>query len=111
MEKLNKLSLPAVILIVSIVLGVFFLASQISKQISTEKQIQAIIKAAENQLRINRVQEQKEYRAKRVRECYSLYLSEKKEWTNVEDYDYSEITDICNIYYLDDKEELWSRKF
>lgn len=40
MEKLNKLSLPAVILIASIILGGFFYASQVSKQKSIERQQQ-----------------------------------------------------------------------
>lgn len=40
MEKFNKLSLPAVILIASIVLGGLFYASQVSKQRSIEKQQQ-----------------------------------------------------------------------
>lgn len=39
-ENLNKLSLPATILIASIVLGGFYFASQISKQLSIEKQQQ-----------------------------------------------------------------------
>ena len=38
MEKLNKLSLPIVILISSIILGGFFYASQVNKQRSIEKQ-------------------------------------------------------------------------
>ena len=38
MEKFNKLSLPAAILIASIALGGFFYASQVSKQKSIERQ-------------------------------------------------------------------------
>ena len=40
MEKLNKLSLPAVILIASIILGGFYFLSEINKQRSIEKQQQ-----------------------------------------------------------------------
>ena len=40
MEKLNKLSLPAVILIASIILGGFYYVSQVNKQRSIEKQQQ-----------------------------------------------------------------------
>jgi len=40
LDKLNKLSLPATILIASIVLGGFYYATQISKQRSIEKQQQ-----------------------------------------------------------------------
>lgn len=43
MEKLNKLSLPAVILIASIILGGFFYASQVNKQRSIERQQQVKI--------------------------------------------------------------------
>ena len=45
MEKLNKLSLPATILIASIILGGFYYASQISKQNSIEKQQQIELQA------------------------------------------------------------------
>ncbi len=40
MEKLNKLTLPATILIASIILGGFYYASQVNKQRSIEKQQQ-----------------------------------------------------------------------
>jgi len=43
-EKVNKLSLPAVILIASIILGGFYYASQVNKQKSIEKQQQIEIK-------------------------------------------------------------------
>lgn len=43
MEKLNKLSLPAVILIASVILGSFYYASQVNKQHSIEKQQQTKI--------------------------------------------------------------------
>lgn len=42
-EKLNKLSLPATILIASVILGGFYYASQASKQTSIEKQQQVEI--------------------------------------------------------------------
>lgn len=40
LEKLNKLSLPAVILVASLILGGFFYASQVNKQRSIERQQQ-----------------------------------------------------------------------
>ena len=49
MEKLNKLSLPATILIASIILGGFYYASQISKQNSIEKQQQIELQAKRDQ--------------------------------------------------------------
>ena len=51
MEKFNKLSLPAVILMASIILGGFFYASQVNKQRSIERQQQVKIKQEkQNQL-------------------------------------------------------------
>ncbi|MEK7515614.1 MAG: hypothetical protein AAB555_01605 [Patescibacteria group bacterium] len=49
MEKLNKLSLPATILIASIVLGGFYYASQVSKQNSIEKQQKIELQAKKDQ--------------------------------------------------------------
>lgn len=49
MEKLNKLSLPATILIASIVLGGFYYASQVSRQNSIEKQQQIELQAKRDQ--------------------------------------------------------------
>jgi len=45
MKKLNELSLPATILIASVVLGGFYYATQINKQNSIEKQQQIELKA------------------------------------------------------------------
>lgn len=44
-EKINKLSLPAAILISSVILGMFYFTSQISRQNSVEKQRQIEIQA------------------------------------------------------------------
>ena len=44
MEKLNKLSLPAVILIASLILGGLFSATQVNKQRSIERQQEIKIK-------------------------------------------------------------------
>ncbi len=48
-EKVNKLSLPATILIASIVLGGFYYFSQLSKQNSIEKQQQVELQAKKDQ--------------------------------------------------------------
>ena len=58
MEKLNKLSLPAVILIASIILGSLYYASQVNKQRSIERQQQIKIEQEkQEQLDIERQQE------------------------------------------------------
>lgn len=61
MEKLNKLSLPAVILIASIILGGFYYATQLNKQQSIEKQQQIKIET-EKQEQLDK--ETKEQQAK-----------------------------------------------
>lgn len=49
MEKLNKLSLPATILIASIILGGFYYASEANKQASIERQQQLELQAKQAQ--------------------------------------------------------------
>lgn len=48
-------------------------------------------------------QEHKEYVAKRKGECYDIYLQEKKNWSNVKDFSYSEVRDVCIVKYKSDK--------
>jgi len=106
--KLNKLSLPAVILIASIVLGGFYYASQINKQRSIERQQE-----------IKMAQEEKEYIAKRKRECYDIYEREREQYNNVEDFEYLEpsdntfsfLSDRCVIIYKDKKTGEYIRKY
>ena len=48
-------------------------------------------------------QVKKEYIAKRKGECYDIYLQEKKNWSNVKDFNYSETRDICIVKYKSDE--------
>lgn len=57
-EKLNKLSLPAAILIASIVLGGFFYASQVNKQRSIERQQQIKIEQEKQEQLVKELKEQ-----------------------------------------------------
>lgn len=120
MDKISKLSLPAVILIGSVILGGFFYASQINKQKSIEKQQE-----------IKMAQENKEYIAKRKGECYDIYERERKQYNNVENFgyvetcfDYSSLDikdrpletflcqdDSCEIIYKDNKTGEYFRKY
>ncbi len=59
LNKLNNLSLPAVILISSIVLGGFYFTSQVIKQNSIEKQQQIKIEQAKQEQLTKEVKEQK----------------------------------------------------
>ena len=92
MDKINKLTLPATILIASIVLGGFFYVSQLNKQRSIDRQQEA---KAE--------QEKKEYVAKRKIECYGVYEKERVKFNNVDDFEYSEERDACIVKYKSDK--------
>lgn len=99
MDKINKLSLPVVILIASIILGGFFYASQVNKQKSIEKQQE--IKMADDR-RVEEAkaeQTKKEYVAKRKNECYSLYEKERSKWNNTKGSEYDEEKDVCLVRY------------
>lgn len=114
MDKINKLTLPATILIASIILGGFYYASQVNKQNSIERQqeiklqedrrieeARAEREKVENEAKIEQVK--KEYIAKRKNECYDIYIQERKNWNNVEDFSYSEARDVCVVNYKSDK--------
>ena len=90
--KLNNLSLPAVILIASIILGGFFYATQVNKQSSIERQ------------------QQKEYIAKRKLDCLTIYKAESDKFNNVQSWNYDHIIDVygviddaCEIIYKNNK--------
>lgn len=91
-EQLNKLSLPAVILIASVVLGGFFYASQVNKQGSIEKQQRIELEAKERQDKID-------YSAKRKSDCLDIYKTEGAKWNNVNGWRYDDSKDVCYIQY------------
>lgn len=78
----NKLSLPVVILLSSIIIGGFYYASQLNKQESIEQY------------------QDKEYTAKRKDECYDLYEKEAERWSNVKGSHYDVFSDKCVITYV-----------
>ena len=77
-DKINKLTLPATILIASIVLGGFFYASQVNKQRSIERQQQIKLQDDRRAEEVKAEQTKKEYVAKRKLECYDIEQREKK---------------------------------
>ncbi len=88
MDKINKLSLPATILIGSIILGCFYYTVESNKQASIEKQ-----------QRVKAEQDKKEYIAKRSKECYDYETLERKKWDNVSGSYYDESKDVCVVTY------------
>lgn len=116
MDRVNRLSLPAVILIASVILGGFYYASQVSKQRSIERQQQIELQAKTEQ-------ENRDYTAKRKTECLAIYKTESDKFNNVQNWSYIEPTtssgnmfslngDTCEIIYKDDKTgETFSRYY
>ncbi|MDP1706447.1 MAG: hypothetical protein Q8L36_01340 [bacterium] len=103
MDKINKLSLPVVILIASIILGGFFYASQLSKQKSIEKQRQIELQAKTEADQAKAEQDRKEYVVKRTKDCYDYETSERKKFNNVDGSRYLEEKDICIVRYKTDE--------
>ena len=96
MENINKLSIPAAILIASIVLGGFYYSVEKNKQSSIEKQ-QQIEQAAKLE------QSKREYIAEQKTTWLDIYTTEGKKWNNVSGWDYNADTDKCEITYKDPK--------
>ncbi len=72
-KKINKISLPATILIVGVILGGFYYMSQINKQNSIERQQQLELEA----------ERKKTEEQLKQKECESLSDGVKKRWNNV----------------------------
>lgn len=101
MEKLNKLSLPATIIIASLILGGFFYASQVSKQKSIESQQEIKLQDDRRQQEIKNTTE--ELQLKQA-ECKSLSAGVMKEWNNVVGVTYDNaFWKECVVTYTDTK--------
>ena len=135
MDKINKLSLPAVILIASIILGGFYFASQVNKQRSIERQQEVKIEQKRQETEVKAEQDQRDYVAKRKTECLAIYKTESDKYSNVHSWHYIEpvkntsrlnllparsqlnlsallnINDKCQIIYKDDAGETFKRNF
>jgi len=119
MDKLNKLSLPATILIASLILGGFIFASQVIKQQSIERQQQIELEANERQQQIEleakAEQDNRDYIAKRKLDCLAIYKIESDRFSNTINWNYIESFktgryipispqyDKCEIIYKDKK--------
>jgi type II secretory pathway pseudopilin PulG len=98
MDKIpNDLLLLVTIIISSIILGSFFFAIQLSQQRSIERQQEIRL---QDERKITKAKfEQAKKVGKRIRECYEIYLKEKKNLSNVTGFKYSEVRDICIVHY------------
>lgn len=75
---------------------VIFLPQKEEARLEQQKQEQLVKEERERQALD---QEHKEYIAKRRGECYDIYLQEKKNWSNVKGFYYSEARDVCIVRY------------
>lgn len=100
---MRKYVWPITAVVVSIILGSSFYATQLIKQESIENQQK--IKMADDQKieQIKLEQTKKEYISKRKGECYGIYEKERAKWNNVVEPKYIESRDVCVIKYKSDK--------
>lgn len=99
MEKLNKLSLPAVILIASIILGGFYFATQVIKQQSIERQQE--VKRQEDR-REKEIKNALEALKIKQAECEALAEGVREKWNNVMGVTYDRaVWKECVVTYTD----------
>ena len=114
LKKQKKILLPITILIASIIFGGFVYVSQVNEQKYVEKQRQIELQLETERAVVEAKQTQKEYSAKRTKDCYDILTSEMEKWNNVESGDYIEHSDICIIRYKalkPDSEEMCDKIF
>ena len=99
LEKLNKLSLPAVILIASIVIGGFVYASQVNKQRSIEKQQQIELQAKAEADQTKTAKDQADSVFSNNLKCQTLLKDLKQRWNNIVGIYYSELQNTCIVKY------------
>lgn len=101
MDKLNKLSLPATIIIASLILGGFFYASQVNKQKSIESQQEIKLQDDRRQQEIKNTAEALQLKQD---ECKSLSAGVMKKWNNVMGVTYdNDFWKECVVTYTDTK--------
>jgi hypothetical protein len=107
LDKFLKISVIIAILLISLSVAYYYFVFlpnkekeklEMQRQEQTRKELQ---QQAEQEYQ--REQKKKEYIAKRKKECYDIYLQEKKLWSNVEDFSYSEVRDVCIVVYKSSK--------
>lgn len=106
MDKINKLSLPATILIGCILLGGFYYFAQVNKQNSIEKQQKIELaerkEQQEREFSEKKEQQEREFSASQKESCLSIYKQESSKWNNTTGWRYDEDEDVCYIEYKSD---------
>ena len=102
-HKINRISLPAAILIGSLILGGIFYLTQSRKQNSIEKQQQVELNLQkekdEMELNLQKEKDKLEYANTRRAECLKIYQTESDKWNNTKSYEYVAKDDICYVSY------------
>ena len=101
MDKITKLTLPATIIIASLILGGFFYASQLNKQKSIERQ---------QEIKLQEDRRKEEARAEKEKideafsnnlKCQTLLKDLKKRLDNVAGIYYDELLNTCIVKYIE----------
>jgi hypothetical protein len=96
---LNKLIVPVAIVIGSLIIGGFYYATQINRQVSIERQQRLEFEEAKiKQLAEDEIK-QKEYLAQRKSDCLDIYNTEGAKWENVTGWRFDESNEGCYIRY------------
>lgn len=98
MENINKLSIPASILIGCVILGGFYYFTQINKQNSIERQQQA-------ELAESKAKQEREFAASQKESCLNIYKQESSKWNNTDGWRYDEVNDDCYIQYKENPKQ------
>lgn len=99
MKKKYKLSLPATVLISSIILGIFIYASQVNKQKSIERQQEVNLREERRQQDLENAREELKLKQD---ECKALSSGVMKKWNNVMGVTYDgDIWKECVVTYTD----------
>ncbi len=97
MNKLNKLSLPTTIIISSLILGVFFYATEVNKQNSIERQQRIKLQDDKQQQEAKNALEDLKLKQD---ECRELSIGVMKKWNNIMGVTYdNEVWEECVVTY------------
>lgn len=99
MDKINKLSLPVVILIASVILGGFLYATQVNKQKSIERQQEIKLQEDKRAYEVKIEKDKADEIFSNNLKCQALLRELKQRWNNVVGIYYSEWQNTCIVKY------------